>query len=135
MKEYSFTIDMKVRDYEVDMEGVVNHAVYLHYLEHARHEFLLSRGVDFAEYTKKGIYMFIVRAEVDYKQSLKSGDRFWVGVNAFRESRLKMGFEQDIYRYPDNKLMVRAKLFGAGLSESGRPKLPDEVVERLGIDE
>lgn len=135
MQDYMFRIDFKVRDYEVDMEGVVNHAVYLHYLEHARHEFLLSRGIDFADYTARGIYMFIIRAEVDYKMSLRSGDKFWVGVNSFRESRVKMGFQQDIYRYPDNKLMVQAKLFGTGLSESGRPKLPEEVIERLGIHE
>lgn len=135
MKEYMFRIDFKVRDYEVDMEGVVNHAVYLHYLEHARHEFLLSRGVSFADYTARGIFMFIIRAEVDYRLSLRSGDSFWIGVNTFRESKVRIGFEQDIYRYPDDKLVVNAKLFGTGLNENGRPKLPDDIIERLGIHE
>lgn len=134
MKDYQFKIDFKVRDYEVDMEGVVNHAVYLHYLEHARHEFLLSRGIDFADYTARGIYMFITRAEVDYKLSLRSGDKFWVGVNVFRESKVRIGFEQDIYRYPDNKPAVKAKMFGTGLNENGRPKLPEEVIKGLGIE-
>ena len=30
---YIFELPMKVRDYEVDSEGIVNNAVYLHYLE------------------------------------------------------------------------------------------------------
>ncbi len=40
MKDYKFCLDFKVRDYECDMEGIVNNATYMNYLEHARHEFL-----------------------------------------------------------------------------------------------
>jgi acyl-CoA thioester hydrolase len=39
-----FSLEMKVRDYECDMQGIVNNAVYQNYLEWARHEYLLSRG-------------------------------------------------------------------------------------------
>lgn len=37
--EYIFELEMQVRDYECDMEGIVNNAIYQHYLEHTRHEF------------------------------------------------------------------------------------------------
>ncbi|MBU2223338.1 MAG: acyl-CoA thioesterase, partial [Gammaproteobacteria bacterium] len=30
-----FSVDFKVRDYECDMQGIVNNAVYFNYLEHA----------------------------------------------------------------------------------------------------
>ena len=38
MKEqnYLFSIDLKVRDYECDLQGVVNNANYQHYMEHTR---------------------------------------------------------------------------------------------------
>ncbi|HAD03062.1 MAG TPA: acyl-CoA thioesterase, partial [Porphyromonadaceae bacterium] len=44
MKSYIFKLSMKVRDYECDLQGVVNNANYQHYLEHTRHEFLESLG-------------------------------------------------------------------------------------------
>ena len=45
---------MKVRDYECDLQGIVNNANYQHYLEHTRHEFLLSTGVSFAALHEQG---------------------------------------------------------------------------------
>jgi len=65
-----FTCQLAVRDYECDMQGVVNNAVYQNYLEHARHEFLKSRGLDFARLTADGIIVVVVRAEIDYRISL-----------------------------------------------------------------
>lgn len=38
--KYIFTLEIAVRDYELDSEGIVNNAVYLHYLEHSRHAFV-----------------------------------------------------------------------------------------------
>ena len=48
MEKYIYELEMKVRDYECDLQGIVNNANYQHYLEHTRHEFLLSTGVSFA---------------------------------------------------------------------------------------
>ena len=46
---YFQSVEFTVRDYECDIQGVVNNTNYLHYLEHARHEFLISRGIDFIQ--------------------------------------------------------------------------------------
>jgi len=133
MKEYEFRLDFKVRDYELDMEGVVNNSVYMNYLEHARHEFLLSKGVDFADFAERGLYLIVAKAVMEYKTSLRSGDSFWIGINIIPQSKVRVIFQQDIYRSSDDKLVLKAEITGTGLSKTGRPRLPDEVLEKLGV--
>ena len=79
LKEYGYTIEMKVRDYECDIQGVVNNANYQHYLEHARHEFLESIGVSFARLHEQGIDPMVSKITIEYKRPLRGGDRFVVG--------------------------------------------------------
>jgi len=125
--EYDYTLEFKVRDYECDIQGIVNNGVYMNYLEHARHEFLLEKGVDFAELAKKKINLVVVRAELDYKLPLQSGECFWVGVNLCQSSKVRFDFLQDIYRSSDDKLVLKAKVTGTSVNERGRPYLPEEI--------
>ena len=112
---------MKVRDYECDIQGVVNNAVYQNYLEHSRHEFLLENNIDFVALANKGIHLVVVRAELDYKQSLKPGDALYITVELEKESRVKYAFVQKVYRSVDDKLMLQARTLGVALNEKGRP--------------
>ncbi|MGD8926810.1 MAG: acyl-CoA thioesterase [Thioalkalispiraceae bacterium] len=123
--DYRFKLDFKVRDYECDLQGVVNNSVYQNYLEHTRHEFLLESGIDFAELARQQINLVVVRAELDYKTPLTSGDAFWVGLNVEQSSRLRFDFLQDIYRGSDDRLVLSARITGTALNERGRPFVPD----------
>lgn len=125
--EYSFKLDFKVRDYECDIQGVVNNGVYQNYLEHARHEFLLASGIDFAELAKQKINLVVTRAELDYKYPLRSGEAFWVGLSLQQASRIKFAFLQDIHRSSDDKLIVSARIMGVALDERGRPFIYEPV--------
>ena len=126
-----FTLEMSVRDYECDLQGIVNNSVYQNYLEHARHEYLKSVGIDFADYARQGIQLVVVRAELDYKHPLGSGDHFVVEVRMERESRLRFAFLQTILRQPDRKVAVEAKIIGTALNERGRPTLPTALAQLL----
>ncbi len=124
-ENYRFCLDFAVRDYECDMQGVVNNAVYQNYLEHTRHAFLMSAGIDFAEVTRQGIDLVVTRAELDYKRPLRSGDTFWVGLNVERASKVRFAFLQDIYNQKNDELVVSGRITGTALNERRRPMLPD----------
>ncbi len=129
----TFSLEFTVRDYECDLQGVVNNANYQHYLEHARHEYLVSKGVSFADLHAAGTDLVVTKVEIDYKFPLKSRDRFLVKLNLRREGYVRLVFDQEIIRIPDGKLIVKAKVTGAAISTEGRPIKPDEIVRLLGI--
>jgi len=123
---YQYELNFTVRDYECDLQGIVNNAVYLNYFEHTRHTFLIGKNIDFARLHAEGIDLVVSRIEIDYKLSLASGDLFVVRLNIIREGLLKLIFNQDIFKLPDNKLVARAKVIGVGLKR-GRPIRLEDV--------
>ena len=123
---HQFELEFAVRDYECDLQGIVNNGVYLNYFEHARHNYLLSKNIDFARLHADGINLVVSRIEIDYKLSLTSGDHFVVKINTVREGQLRLVFEQDIFKLPDYRLVAHAKVIGVGL-KNGRPVRLNDV--------
>lgn len=105
-KSYIFQLPIKVRDYEVDAEGIVNNANYLHYLELTRHEFCEMAGLSFRQMHQQGIDPVLSRVEIDYKSPLGLGDSMISKLNISRRGPLFI-FEQDIDK-PDGTPVIRA---------------------------
>lgn len=127
-----FTLVGRVRDYECDIQGIVNNSVYQNYLEHARHEFLIEQGVDFAALAAKGINLVVVRAEIDYKMPLRPRDEYSVSVKLNRVSKVRFEFEQEIVKVSDGSRCILAKVYGTSINERGRPSIPEELNAILG---
>ncbi len=100
---------MKVRDYECDLQGIVNNANYQHYTEHTRHEFILAEGISFADLHNRGIDAVVARITMSFKTPLRSGDEFLSCMNVSKEGP-RYVFHQDIFRMPDHKLSMRAQV-------------------------
>lgn len=105
--KYVFELNMKVRDYECDLQGIVNNANYQHYIEHTRHEFLSSLGVSFARLHDEGIDPVVARLNMAFKTPLRSGDEF-VSKLYIKKEGIKYVFYQDIFRLPDMKPVIKA---------------------------
>ena len=106
---YIFETRMEVRDYECDIEGIVNNANYLHYIEHTRHLFLRSLGVSFADMHAKGADAVVARMNMQFKVPLRCDDEFVSRLN-LRKEGVRYVFDQDIYRASDEQLAFRAKV-------------------------
>lgn len=109
MKDFIFSLPFKVRDYECDLQGVVNNSNYQHYMEHTRHEFLESLGENFGAMHDKGVDAFVTRVDIQFKNSLRSGDHFLSCLNVTKEG-VKLVFEQYIFREPDRLLAAKGRV-------------------------
>lgn len=105
--KYVFELKMKVRDYECDLQGIVNNANYQHYIEHTRHEYLLSLGVSFAKLHEEGVDPVVARLNMAFKTPLRSGDELISKLYVKKEG-IKYVFYQDIFRLPDMKPVIKA---------------------------
>ena len=104
-----YELEFKVRDYECDLQGIVNNAVYQNYLEHTRHEFLLDRNLSFSALHEQGIDAVVARIEIAFKSPLRSRDEFISKLNVKKDG-VKYIFNQIIVRKSDNKLCASAKV-------------------------
>lgn len=118
-----FQYKMKVRDYELDAQGIVNNANYQHYYEVARHEFLQSCGVSFTKLHDDGIDAIVSSIQIKYKRSLVSWDEFFVTVNLEKKG-IRYYFNQKVIRASDNVVCSEARIEVACVS-NGRPIKPD----------
>lgn len=125
-----YFIELEVRDYELDAQGVVNNSVYMHYLEHGRHKYLDHIGINFEAMMKKGIYLTNVETTIKFKFPLHSGEKFKVITSIERLGRIRFLFKQQILN-SENIVNVEAEIIGVCLNERRKPCIPDEIKESI----
>jgi acyl-CoA thioester hydrolase len=128
--KYIFTLEIAVRDYELDSEGIVNNAIYLHYLEHTRHAFVKQEGIPFGSLTSDGLMPVVRRLEIKYCTPLRTGDvmlsRLWIDRKGPRFS-----FYQDIFRKEGGEPVVKAVVTIVCMDKDGRINRGDELAARI----
>lgn len=128
--KYIFTLEIAVRDYELDSEGIVNNAIYLHYLEHTRHAFVKQEGIPFGNLTSDGLMPVVRRLEIKYCTPLRSGDvmlsRLWIERKGPR-----FVFYQDLFRKADEVPVAKAVVTIVCMDKDGRINRGDELAERI----
>lgn len=128
-----FVLEFRVRDYELDQFGVVNNAVYQNYLEHTRHEFLLSVGLDPAAIAAAGRSLALSQLRIRYRAPLRSGDAFHVRLTVSRLTGARVELHQHIQRLPQEETVAEAWAEALFVDQRGRPmRIPKQVLEGLG---
>ena len=121
-------LELEVRDYECDHQGIVNHSVYLNYLEHARHK-AFEQYFQIPALSAQGIYLVVAEIQIRYLCALRPQDRFTVYSSFALQGRFRLNFEQSIAEtanragkniLPQNEDVLRAQVCVAAV-ENGRP--------------
>jgi acyl-CoA thioester hydrolase len=131
--KYEYKRSFKVRDYECDIQGVVNNATYQRYMEVTRNEWLYEEmGLNYSKMTADNKFLFVSRIVIEYKYPLRPNDKFWCGGIVRRTSNVKLVAIQDIYR-EDNVEILKADIVIVGVSPNGGYGLPKNIIDRVPL--
>jgi len=117
---------------DTDCGGVVYYANYLRYFERARTLALLDRGVDPAEWARRGVLFTVFRAEVDYKGPAQYGDTLEIttAITEIRGPRLT--FFYSVTRTSDGGVTATGVTKMACVNEEMKPRrIPDKILEKI----
>lgn len=117
-KDFAYELKIKVRDYEVDSQGIVNNANYLHYLEITRHDFCEHAGTSFRAMQEQGLDPVVRKIEIEYLSSLTLGETMISRLSMERHGA-RFVFRQNIYNAATGAQVVRATVTVVCL-ENGR---------------
>ncbi len=126
-----FFIEKKIYYHDTDCGGVVYYANYLKYLEEARTEFLLVKGIELLKLAEKDAMFVVARVEIDYKSPARYQDRIRISA-AVEETKLSaVKFYQEIRK--ENTLLARARTTLVCVdNELKLRKMPEEVKMAIG---
>lgn len=125
--DWPLVCEIRARSYEMDSFGHVNNAVYLQYLEAARCEFLLQRGVCFADFARWRALPVLTRALLDYRSPSRCDDLLRILARAEPFRRTGFAFEYRVLNETTGRLCLTARLeFVFTHADTGRPIRPPE---------
>lgn len=129
-----FRWESRVRDYELDSQGIVNNAVYLNYFEQARNDYARNLGIDFMEYHHAGYHFVMAGVEIQYRSPLRMEDEFYVTAKVATYDKRRIYFEQEIKRKGSDKLVAKAKVTLACMDyRTGRSAMPEMLQKLLDL--
>jgi acyl-CoA thioester hydrolase len=127
--------ELRVRSCDVDSFGHVNNAVYLMYAEAARNDYMLQRGMPFADFKRWNAGPVLFSAKLDYKAPAHTDDELVITGVMQAQGRTRFNIIHEFIRKSDQKLVCRAELDFAFVDlVSGRPcRIPEEFAKAFGI--
>jgi acyl-CoA thioester hydrolase len=119
-----FCVRVKVRGYELDTQGHLNWAEYLHYAEHARWECLAAAGIPQEALIATGFGPVVLDVSVRFRRELRGGDEVDVTCGFEFNGGKTFRIVQD-FRRPNGRVAASLTSTG-GLLDLAERKLADD---------
>jgi acyl-CoA thioester hydrolase len=108
----------------------VYYANYLKYLEEARTEFLVSRGIELPKLAEKDLFFVVARVEIDYKSPARYQERLTVSARVAEAKMATVKFYQEIRR--GETLIAKATTTLVCVGRDFKPvAVPEEIKKAL----
>jgi len=121
---------IKVRFYELDPYGHLNHSVYIQFFETGRVELLEQVGLDLESFAARGYRFVVNRINTSFERPVHAGETVTVETEVVELKRASSIWRQRIVR--NGEVLARQELRAAITDNNGRPvRVPDDLAETL----
>ncbi|MCY4069166.1 MAG: thioesterase family protein [Acidimicrobiaceae bacterium] len=121
---------IKVRFYELDPYGHLNHSAYVQFFETGRVELLEQVGLDLESFAARGYRFVVNRINTSFDRPVHAGDTVTVETEVLEVRRASSIWRQRLVR--DGEVVARQELRAAITDNSGRPlRAPDDLTGAL----
>lgn len=125
-----FYIEKRIYYHDTDCGGVVYYANYLEYLEEARSEYCLNKGISLKELAASGTYFVVARVEMDYKSPARYHDTIRVLTRIEKIGNASVHFLHEIIK--GDSVLVKNKTTWVCVDKEFKPKpIPEKIKKSL----
>ena len=112
-------VDLKVRFYELDPYGHLNHAAFVQYFETGRVELLEEAGLDLRSFDERGYRFVVSRIETSFVRAVRAGETITVETEVVDLRRASTTWRQRLRR--GGEIVASQELRAAITDSTGRP--------------
>lgn len=91
---------------ETDQMGIIHHSQYVNWFEVGRTDFIRKMGKSYREIEKEGLWMPVIKVEVNYKSPATYEDKVIVETKIESYNGIRIVFGYKIYKEDDGALVV-----------------------------
>ena len=123
-------IDLKVRFYELDPYGHLNHSAYVQFFETGRVELLEEAGLDLVSLDHRGYHFVVNRIETSFIRPVAAGEVVTVETEVAEMRRASSVWRQRLVR--DGEVIARQEVRAAITDPAGKPvRAPEYLASAL----
>ena len=122
--------DVKVRFYELDPYGHLNHSAYVQFFETGRVELLERVGLDLESFAARGYRFVVNRISTSFDRPVHAGDTVTVETEVAEVRRASSVWRQRLVR--NGEVVARQEVRAAITDNDGKPvRAPEDLVDAL----
>ncbi len=123
---------LTVASYEMDSFGHVNNAVFLNYLEKARCDFMIAKGLAFKDFFTWDRYPVVVRAHVEYKFPAQADDHLLIKGWIRLHTATSFTLQYEITNQDNGKLVLTGETVHVFVDGKNHPcRIPSEFSRKF----
>ncbi len=124
-------VDVKVRFYELDPYGHLNHSAYIQFFETGRIELLEEVGVGLESFAARGYRFVVNRIQTSFDRPVHATETITVETEVVEFRRASSVWRQRLMR--GDEVVARQEVRAAITNTEGKPaRVPPDVIEALG---